>query len=372
LRLFDACSDPERSTDELISILRTLSPGNGRVGYRQVNLLIDHLRTRIAQFMEVRHFFPHQLVPHDHVFGSGGDFFKTIHASTISSIVVAPLLTICKTGTNNVTSLHGSAQAMQQIGYGTYDLNVEQVNAELRNSGFAFISLGALGFPYSAQLKAAREYLWREAKQLFEAKCAVGKPGWQDAIQSTTIPLDIFKTVPLNAQVLYPQHHTTGVCAPGMLPYVLSIYLHLQSQGLIVYNYDSIDEVANASSDPTPYAPNNLLLHVSAEEIALAECSPEDLGFARAELSEIREEEDLDVVNDDFWNIISGRERGPKRDFIAANTAVLLVAAGQVPAESGDLIAQLRVGIKMVEDLIDSGRSEENFRHLLATHNQNH
>jgi anthranilate phosphoribosyltransferase len=157
-----------------------------------------------------------------------------------------------------------------------------------------------------------------------------------------------------------------------MLPYVLSIYLHLQSQGMIVYNYDSIDEVANASSDPTPYAPNNLLLHVSAEEIALAECSPEDLGFARAELSEIREEEDLDVVNDDFWNIISGRERGPKRDFIAANTAVLLVAAGQVPAESGDLIAQLRVGIKMVEDLIDSGRSEENFRHLLATHNQNH
>jgi anthranilate phosphoribosyltransferase len=155
-----------------------------------------------------------------------------------------------------------------------------------------------------------------------------------------------------------------------MIPYVLSLYLHLGSQGLIAYNYDTIDEIANASSDLSYATPNNLLIQVDANEIRIAEISPEDLGFVRARLEDIHEEEDLGTTNNDFWRILSGEERGPKRDFIVANAALLLVAAQQVPPSPSGLVGQLRMAIKIVEDLIDSHTSEQNFRQLLAARTQ--
>jgi anthranilate phosphoribosyltransferase len=369
--LFDACSDAERDPDDLLAILYALAPGNGRIGYRHVNLLADHLRERIARFMQEHRHPIDQLVAHDHVFGSGGDFCKTIHASTIAAIVVAPLVRVCKTGTTNVTSFHGSAQAMTQIGYESHALSIERINNELLEYGFAFVPLSSMGFPYSASLKTAREWLWRRAKALFDEQgYKVGAHDWQEAVRTVKIPLDIFKIVSPNAQVLHPINHTTGVCAPGMIPYVMSLYFHLGSRGIIVHNYDTVDEVVNASSNLDADAPNNLLIQVEEDEVVIAECGPEDLDFKRADLSEIGEEEDLGTTNDDFWRIISGQERGPKRDFIVANAAVLLVAAGLVPASIGDFIDQLRQGCREIERLIDSGKTEENFRKLLNIHQQ--
>ena len=145
---------------------------------------------------------------------------------------------------------------------------------------------------------------------------------------------------------------------------MLSLYLHLNSQGIIVHNYDTIDEISNASSDLSYNTPNNLIIQVDADSIRITECSPEDLGFARASLDDISEEEDLNTINNDFWRIIAGEERGPKRDFIVVNAATLLVAGYQIPS-SDSCVEQLRPAIKIVEDLIDSHRSEQNFCQLL-------
>ena len=367
MMLFDACSDASREPGELLAILYALAPANGRVGYRQVNFLADYLRLRVERFLHEQGHDASALRDHDHIFGSGGDFCKTIHASTTAAIVAAPLVTICKTGTKNVTSYHGSAQAMTELGYSHCDFDVSRLNEELTRYGFAFLPLSALGFPYSDALKAARGMLWHEALDLLlRHGIHSGQPGWQHIVRETKIPLDIFKIVSPNAQVLNPRHHSTGVCSLHMIPYVLGLYLHLNSQGMIIHNYDTIDEVVNASSDPIPGTPNNLLLHVREHDVRIAECAPEDLGFVRASLDAIKEEEDLGATNEDFWKIISGQERGPKRDFIVANAAVLLVAAGKVPDPEVSLIEQLAAGSRIIEALIDSQRSEHNFRQLLA------
>jgi anthranilate phosphoribosyltransferase len=370
LALFDSCSDPAKNAEELRDVLHALAPGNGQIGYRQVNLLTDHLRERVAAFSHKANYPFHQLLPHDHVFGSGGDFCKTIHASTAAAILAAPFIKICKTGTTNVTSYHGSAQAMLEFGYDTRTLSVTQLNNELKNFGFAFIPLSALGFPYSQALKEARGYLWHEAREQLTNICAIGAPGWQTAMRETAIPLDIFKIVSPNAQVLHPQHHSTGVCHLNMIPYVLSLYLHLNSQGIIVYSYDGIDELTTASSNLDPQNKNNLLIWVRANDIIITECSPEDLGFTRATLHDIAEEENLSATNDDLWQIITGRMRGPKRDFLVANAALLLVAAEYMPASSGDMIDQLRLAVQLIEAQIDSGQAGENFHHVLEAHNQ--
>src|SRR5690349_1793601 len=44
--LFDRCSDQTSSAAELLDVLYQLAPGNGRIGYQQVNILTDHLRKR--------------------------------------------------------------------------------------------------------------------------------------------------------------------------------------------------------------------------------------------------------------------------------------------------------------------------------------
>ncbi len=368
--LFDSCSDSERSAEDLRDVLHRLAPGNGRIGHRQVNVLTDHLRKRIATFARKANHPFHQLLAHDHVFGSGGDFCKTIHASTAAAILAAPLIKICKTGTTNVTSYHGSAQAMLEFGYDTTKLSVERINHELKDFGFAFIPLSTLGFPYSQALKEARGYLWHEAREQLTNVCEIGAPGWQAAMRETAIPLDIFKIVSPNAQVLHPQHHSTGICHLSMLPYVLSLYLHLNSQGIIVYSYDGIDEFSTASSNPDPRNKNNLLIWVRSNEIIITECGPEDLGFARTRLQDIAEEEDLSATNDDLWQIITGKMRGPKRDFLVANAALLLVAAEHVPISRGGMLERLRQAAQLIEEKIDSGQTGENFQRVLEAHRE--
>jgi anthranilate phosphoribosyltransferase len=368
--LFERCSDQTRSAAELLDVLRQLAPGNGRIGYQQVNILTDHLRKRIAAFLHQNNHAFDQLLPHDHVFGSGGDFCKTIHASTAAAILASPFIKICKTGTTNVTSYHGSAQAMLEFGYDTKKLSINQMNNELERFGFAFVPLSALGFPYSPALKEARGLLWEEAREVLVRKSEIGGPDWQTAMWETAIPLDIFKIVSPNAQVLNPLHHSTGVCHPHMIPYVLSLFLHLNTQGMIVYSYDGIDELATASSNLDARNHNNLLIWVRADDIIIMECSPEDLGFTRAHLNEIAEEENLSATNHDLWQVITGKERGPKYDFLVANAALLLVAAEYPPASRGDLIERLQAAVQLIKENISSAQAGNNFHQLLETHNR--
>jgi anthranilate phosphoribosyltransferase len=369
LALFDRCSDPEKSAYELRDVLHRLAPGNGQIGHRQVALLTDHLRQRVTTFLQHNRYPLQHLLPHDHVFGSGGDFCKTIHASTAAAILAAPFIKICKTGTTNVTSYHGSAQAMLEFGYATHTLSITQLNNELEQFGFAFLPLSTLGFPYSQALKEARGMFWEEAREQLVSRCGIGAADWQATMQNTAIPMDIFKIVSPNAQVLHPQHHSTGVCHAHMLPYVLALYLHLNTQGMIVYSYDGIDEFATASSNPDPRNRNNLLIWVRANDIVIAECSPEDLGFPRAPLSAIAEEEDLSATNDELRQIITGKMRGAKRDFLVANAALLLVAAEYAPVAHDNPIEQVRLAARLIEAKIDSGQAGENFYRLLEAHN---
>ena len=83
----------------------------GKVGFRQVNFLTDYVRKKTLKHIQKNN-NNLQLIPHERAFGSGGDLIKTIHATTRASIIVSPLIRICKTGTGNITSLHGRYQAI--------------------------------------------------------------------------------------------------------------------------------------------------------------------------------------------------------------------------------------------------------------------
>ena len=74
----------------------------------------------------------------------------------------------------------------------------------------------------------------------------------------------------------------------------------------------------------------------------------------------------MTATNEDFWRILSGVETGPKRDFLVANAALLLVAAHKISTSQDiGLIEQIRSAISVVEELIDSHKAAENFQQLL-------
>lgn len=370
--LFDACIDPARSSRQMLDVLRRLAPGNGRVGFREVNFLVDTMRRRVAGHL-ARSEVPLDLVPHDHAFGSGGDFWKTTHATTGACIISAPVLPVCKTGTTNVTSAHGSLQITRKLGYLEAAPDASRLNRLLSEFGFAFVPLQALGLPYSEPLRVARRLLWEEAVSLLASRLGgePGAPGWQDVMRTTDVPLDIFKIVSPNAQVLHPVHHSTGVCHASMIPYVLGVYLHLGSEGMILHCYDGIDELSTASSDPDGGAPNNVIVWVGGGEVMITEVGPEELGLDRSGLAGLAEEDSVSAGSECLRDVIAGELRGPKRDFLVANSAALLVAGGKVPASPDGVAGQLREGARLAEDLIDSGAARDNFSnllHALASH----
>ncbi|MDZ8237610.1 MAG: hypothetical protein RMZ69_10635 [Nostoc sp. ChiQUE01a] len=366
IELFNTCSDHSKTIEELTETLRKLSPGNGRIGFNQVNFLVDYLRKKVWKYLQEKQ-CNINLVPHDHAFGSGGDFIKTMHATTNACIIVAPIITICKTGTGNITSPHGSAQAMIELGYNHIQFNPLSLKELLVRYNFAFVSLANLGFPYSDKLREARKQLWQQNLMEIYRRYEITKENWQEILKKTDIPIDIFKIVAPNAQVLNPVHHSTGVCHLGMIPYVLGIYLHLGSKGIIYHCYDGIDEISNACVNPLKDIPNNLIIKVDSENITIAEFSSEDIGLEIADIEEIKGEQELKEETNIYWEILFGekQEFKSKRDFLVANAGLLLVAGEKVPNLHEDIVSQLKTGVKIAEYLIDSGKSAENLRQLL-------
>ncbi|MBE9005200.1 hypothetical protein IQ259_09120 [Fortiea sp. LEGE XX443] len=366
IKTFDSCNDPSKNIAELTEILKNIAPGNGVIGFRQVNFFVDYLRQKIWQYLQEKG-YKLNLIPHDHAFGSGGDFIKTMHATTSASIIVTPLVTICKTGTTNVTSHHGSSQAMTELGYNHIQVNPIYIRQSLEKYNFAFVSLADLGFPYSDNLREARKHLWQQNLTEINYKYNPANNNWTEILKNTDIAIDIFKIVSPNSQVLNPVHHSTGVCHLKMIPYVLAIYLHLGSKGIISHCYDGIDEISNAFVNQQQDIPNNIIIKIDDDSITIAEFSPEDIGIERVSIKEIAAEEDVKVEMKIFREILAGEKHcfQGKRDFLLANAGLLLLAANKVPNIHEDIVSQLKTGVQMAEYLIDSGKSEKNFYQLL-------
>lgn len=360
--LFDSCFDSGVSVDGLCNVLYELSPGNGAIGHHEVNAIVDHLRLQVRQRLAQRG-KPLPLAEHDHAFGSGGDFVKTIHATTSACIILSPIVHFCKTGTMNVTSHYGSSQIVAGMGYAENEFTPSDINYLLSQYGFAFVSLSSLGVPYSQSLKEARKLLWDDTVSLIQQRRSTESGAWRHALQMTDVPLDIFKIVSPNAQLLNPRHHSTGVCHLKMIPYVLSIFLHLDTEGVITHAYDGIDEISNASVDSI--YPNNLIVRVGKEDVTIVEFSPEDIGIARCAPAAIAEDDTIGAEAEEFWRIVSGASIGARRDFLIANAAALLVANGKYEENGDELLDTFARCVGIANGLIDSGKSYKHFHGLV-------
>jgi len=252
--------------------------------------------------------------------GTGGDNLSTFNISTAAAFVVAGAgLKVAKHGNRAMSSHCGSADVLEALGV-RIDLKAEQVENCLREVG--------IGFMFAPSFHPAMNY--------------AGPPRREIGIRTVFNILGPL-TNPANAQA-----QVLGV-AESSLTEKMAVVLRTLGchHALVVHGEDGLDEITITGKSQ--------VCELEGDRIKMYSVSPEDFGFSRASLDNIKgstPSENAESVR----RILSGAT-GPHRDVVLMNAAAAIVA--------GDKARNLQEGATLAAHAIDSGRALEKLDQLM-------
>lgn len=257
------------------------------------------------------------------IVGTGGDGTNTFNISTTSAFVIAAAgVPVAKHGNRGISSQSGAADVLECLGI-NLNLTPQQNEIILQQSNicFMFAQLYHTSMKYAAPVRKEMG-----VRTLFNILGPLSNPA------GATLQLmgvyDLKLVEPL-AQVL----SNLGV-----------------EKGLVVSGNDGMDEVTLTAATQ--------VCEIRNGELTAHTIIPEQFGFNRCTLKELAggsPAENAQITSD----ILTGRERGPRRDVTVLNSAMALYLAGD----------NCRVVdcVMLAEDIIDSGLAAaklEEFRRL--------
>jgi anthranilate phosphoribosyltransferase len=253
--------------------------------------------------------------------GTGGDASGTFNISTATALVVAGAgVRVAKHGNRSVTSKCGSADVMEALGV-NIGLTPARLAACLEQVGIAFLFAPAIHSAMKHVQAARRELRLRTVFNLLG-------------------PL----TNPARASA-----QVVGVYSAELVEKLAEALSMLGlRRALVVHGADGLDEIT--ITGPTRIA------EVRDGQVRSYEVTPEEFGITRAPIDEISggdAAENAAIIR----QILDGA-RSARRDVVLLNAAAALVAAGRVN--------QLREGVPLAKNSIDSGAAKEKLR-VLAT-----
>lgn len=256
--------------------------------------------------------------------GTGGDRAGTFNISTTAAFVVAGHgAPVAKHGNRSISSRCGSADLLQALGV-NLSLNAEQVAACIDEVG--------IGFLFAPVFHPAMKHAIGPRREL-----------GMRTIFNLLGPL----TNPAGARCQLIGVYDGSLTEP--LAHALAQMGTVAAY--IVHGADGIDELSTTGV--------NRVTHLCKGQVRTFLLDPLDLGLPRAHLRDLlggTPEENAILTR----RILSGEERGPRRD------VVLLNAAAALSAESGDLAA----GLEAARAAIDSGRALAKLEALIAFSNR--
>jgi len=243
--------------------------------------------------------------------GTGGDGTKTFNISTATAFVVAGCgVFVAKHGNRSVSSVCGSADVVEQLGI-KLDITKEQAEKCLSEVGIVFLFAP----------------VWHTAM-----KYAIG-PRRQIGIRT------IFNIIGPLANPAYANAQVLGVYSENLVRPIAEVLRNLGvKHGFVVYGKDTMDEIS--VTDET------IVAEVKNGNIDVYCITPEQFGIKRANISELRggdAKQNAQIILD----IISGKEKGAKRDVVVLNSAFALVAAGKAK--------DVNESIKLANESINKG-----------------
>jgi anthranilate phosphoribosyltransferase len=255
------------------------------------------------------------------VVGTGGDGARTFNISTTAAIVAAAAgAGVAKHGNRAVSSVSGSADVLEALGF-TLEQSPDRIAESIDALGFGFM-FAPLHHPAMRHAAPVRRELG--TRTIFNVLGPLTNPAGARA--------GLF-----------------GVYAPEVARTVADALAVLDARrAFVVHGAHGVDELSPAGP--------NLVFEVAEGEVRERVVDPRELGIERcdpAELAGGSPEDNARTARDVFAGA-----RGAKRD------AVVLNAAGAIAA--GGHGRDLREGIAVAEEAIDSGRAAARLEQLVA------
>jgi len=255
--------------------------------------------------------------------GTGGDGASTINISTAAALVAAAAgAAVAKHGNRAVSSACGSADVLEALGF-SLEQEPPRIARSIDELGFGFL-FAPTHHPAMRHAASVRREL--ATRTVFNVLGPLTNPAGA------------------RAQVV-------GVYSPELVRTIADVLARLGARrAFVVHGAGGIDELSPAGP--------NLICEVVDGDVRERELDPErELGIPRAPVEELRggtPEENARSIRDVF----SGADIGARR------SAVILNGAGAIAA--GGHAADLREGVELARETIDSGAAAERLDALAA------
>ena len=251
--------------------------------------------------------------------GTGGDATGTFNISTGAALVAAAAgAVVAKHGNRAMSSRCGSADVLEGLGV-AIDLDAAGVVRCLEQVG--------IGFMFAPVFHPAMKY--------------AGPPRKEIGIRTVfNILGPLTNPAGAAAQVL-------GVADAALAPKMAAVLSALGAErALVVHGADGQDEISLAAE--------TTVCEVKDSEIVTYTLNPAEFNLMRADLSALRGgslADNVSIIRD----VLSGTPGAP-RDAVLLNAAAVLLVAG--------IAVDIKQGIKLAADAIDTGRAQETLEHL--------
>lgn len=255
------------------------------------------------------------------IVGTGGDRSNSFNISTTSSIVIASGgVPVAKHGNRAASSKSGAADVLEALGVNIM-VSPAQSAQILKEIGICFL--------FAQTYHSAMRFVGPVRKEL--------------GIRT------IFNILGPLANPAGANMQVMGVYSDDLVEPLAKVLSNLGvKKALVVYGQDKLDEIS--LSAPTS------VCEITDGEFKSYTITPEQFGFTRCDKEDLvggTPQENAQITLD----ILNG-VKGPKRDAVVMNSGAALYVAGKA--------ATLADGMKMAEELIDSGKAKAKLDEFIA------
>lgn len=250
---------------------------------------------------------------HVDLVGTGGDCTYSFNISTTSAFVVAAAgLPVAKHGNRSISSKSGAGDVLEALGV-NISADPDVVTRCVETVG--------IGFMFAPHFNPAMKYVGKVRKEL----------GFR-TVFNTLGPL----SNPSRAKAM-----VVGVYDKNLTETIANAMMNMGvERALVVSGNDNMDEITLTGA--------TTISEIKDNTVNTYTVTPEQFGFKTVELKELQGG-DGKVNAQITKDILSGKEKGAKRNIVLLNAGATLYAGG--------MCSSIEEGIKIAEKTIDSGKA---------------
>lgn len=258
--------------------------------------------------------------------GTGGSRTKTFNVSTAAAFVAAGAgVYVAKHGNRGITSKCGSADVLTELGV-NIDPGVEKIAQSIRQAH--------IGFMFAPKFHPAMKHV-QHIRQSLDFRTAFNILG------------PLANPAGANAQVM-------GVYEESLMERIAETLKTLGSKRAMVVHSNGLDEISTMGITK--------VMELKDGNITAKEIDPKKYGIRTVAIDELRggdAKANAKLVRD----IISGDEKGPKRDIVLLNAAAAIIV--------GRLAENFEDAIETAKKSVSSGKAVECLNNMIEITNNN-